>query len=241
MKENPFFSIVVPLYNKAPHIAHCIKSVLKQEFTNFELIMVDDASTDRSVEEVANFSDPRIRVLHRVEPGPGGYAARNLGIAEAKADWIAFLDADDEWFLDHLKKAENGIRQYPEVDILSSGWAIVKGGQKKIDSYFRKYASKGPHHYDIATFLSNPRPIWTSVAVIRRDSLINYNGFDERWQHGADTELWLRLLLLTGKKAWWMSGVDAIYHTDSVNMVTSRLHQLVSPTVVTIKIFGRTF
>jgi len=233
----PFFSIVVPLYNKAPHVVRCLNSVLNQDFTNFEVIIVNDASTDGSMDEVNKYSDPRIRILHRREPGPGGYAARNLGIEKATAEWIAFLDADDEWYPDHLTKAEQQILLHPEIDILSAGWRIRYKDQVTIDSYSKQYAHKGPHHYDITTYLSCPRPIWTSVAVIRRDILIRYNGFDERWKHGADTELWLRLLLFTGKKAWWMSGVDAIYHTDSVNMVSSELLQVESPTVVTIKKF----
>ena len=98
-RQKSFFSVsvVIPLYNKGPHIARSINSVRSQTFQDFELIIVNDASTDNSLGEVARFKDPRINLYHREKPGPGDYAARNLGIEKAKAEWIAFLDADDEW------------------------------------------------------------------------------------------------------------------------------------------------
>jgi len=96
-KQKPFFSIVIPVHNKAPYLGRSIGSVINQNFTDFELILIDDASADRSLVEMQKFADPRIRILHRDAPGAGGYAARNLGVMEAKAEWVAFLDADDEW------------------------------------------------------------------------------------------------------------------------------------------------
>src|SRR5690554_2524745 len=121
----PFFSVVIPVYNKEPHIARSINSVLNQSFQDVELIIVCDPSTDNSNAEVAKFTDPRIRVFHRDEPGPGGYAARNLGIKEAKAEWIAFLDADDEWYLDHLAEMKNLFVDFPNVSVMSCAREIV--------------------------------------------------------------------------------------------------------------------
>ena len=92
MPIGPAVSVVVPLYNKERHVARAIQSVLDQAFDDFELIVVNDGSTDGSVEVVKTFKDPRIRLVHRehVNSG-GGHAARNLGIAESRACLIAFL------------------------------------------------------------------------------------------------------------------------------------------------------
>jgi glycosyltransferase involved in cell wall biosynthesis len=105
-------------------VARSVGSVLNQTFRDFELIIINDASTDGSVEEVQKFNDPRIRLLHRDEPGPGGYAARNLGIKEARGKWIAFLDADDEWYPEHLWKMKELSIRYPEVYFMGCGWHI---------------------------------------------------------------------------------------------------------------------
>ena len=91
-----FFSVIIPVGNKAPHLDRSINSVLNQSFKDFELILIDDATTDGSAAKLAGFTDYRIRLLKRSQPGPGGYAARNLGIKESRTNWIAFLDADDE-------------------------------------------------------------------------------------------------------------------------------------------------
>jgi len=88
--KKPLFSVIVPVYNKGPHIHRSIKSVLNQTFEDYELLLINDASTDNSLEEMQKFTDPRIRILHRDQPGPGGYAARNLGTQEAQANGLLF-------------------------------------------------------------------------------------------------------------------------------------------------------
>lgn len=96
------FSVVIPLYNKEKSISNTLQSVLNQTFSNFEVIIVNDGSTDGSIEKVNVFSDPRIRIFH--QPNRGVSAARNKGIKEAKFDWIAFLDADDFWEKNNLEE-----------------------------------------------------------------------------------------------------------------------------------------
>ena len=93
-------SVIVPLYNKAAHIGRCLESIAGQTLADFEVIVVDDGSTDGSGELVRSFRDERFRVVSQANAGPG--AARNRGAAEAKADLLAFLDADDEWLPEYL-------------------------------------------------------------------------------------------------------------------------------------------
>ena len=234
--STPFFSVIVPLYNKAPHVNRSISSVLRQTFPQYELIIINDASTDSSLDEVRKFSDPRIKFFQRNEPSPGGYAARNLGIRESRAAWVAFLDADDEWHSRHLERVFEGIRQFPDVGMVSSGWWIsVEGNEKKYNEYYIHNKAQGSHLYDIRTYIQGPRPIWTSVAVVQRELLAGIGGFDERWQHGADTDVWLRVLLTCNMQALWIPELGATYHMDSVNRVSSKLFQVSSPSAASIK------
>src|SRR5690606_11857402 len=106
------FSIVIPLYNKEQSVTNTLQSVLNQTYTEFEVVIVNDGSTDNSVEKVEAFNDPRIRLIHQANAGVS--AARNKGIEEAKFEWIAFLDADDLWMENHLSTLRNMIETYPE-------------------------------------------------------------------------------------------------------------------------------
>ena len=94
-------SIVIPLYNKEKQIAHTLQSVFAQTFQDFEIVIVDDGSTDNSVMEVKKFDDPRVLLIQQSNAGVS--AARNRGIEEANGELIAFLDADDEWMPEFLQ------------------------------------------------------------------------------------------------------------------------------------------
>jgi glycosyltransferase involved in cell wall biosynthesis len=223
--ENPYFSVVIPLYNKAPHVARSINSVLSQTFADFEVIIVDDASTDNSVEEVEKFNDKRIRIFHREQPGPGGYAARNLGIKEATANWVAFLDADDEWLPDHLERMRELIIQYPEVNIIGCGWRNSMNGSFCENAYYRRYDCSGSHMIDASQYLSlclaEMRPIHTSLACINKNSPVASNLFpsDLKAKRGGDLHAWLKMICYHKIMAW-SNHIGAFYYRDSVNMVT---------------------
>src|SRR5216684_3247446 len=107
----PQFSIVIPLYNKHSYIRRAVNSVLAQSFRDFELIVVDDGSSESSHEMLADITDPRMRLIR--QDNAGGGAARNRGIEEARAHWIAFLDADDMWLPGHIDELAALIRSHP--------------------------------------------------------------------------------------------------------------------------------
>ena len=112
------FSIVVPLWNKRHTVAATLASALAQTWSDFELIIVDDGSTDGGMEETARFDDPRIRRLSQANQGPG--AARNAAIRAARHDWFAFLDADDLWLPDHLEELDRIRRRFPDTGLIGT-------------------------------------------------------------------------------------------------------------------------
>lgn len=229
--SRPFFSVVIPVYNKEPHIARSISSVLNQSFTNFELLIICDPSTDNSNYEVEKFKDPRIRIIYRDKPGPGGYAARNVGIKNAKSDWIAFLDADDEWYPQHLVNLYKAHQKHPEQAVISCGWKVYEHEKLRIDNYSKNRKLKSSHTINFKDYLVSEttlgRPIWTSVACIKKQILINVGLFPEgKISMGGDVDTWLRCVEESGS-LFWSEHIGAIYYTDSVNMVTK--NSIISP------------
>src|SRR5690625_5076160 len=127
------FSVVIPLYNKELSIRNTLQSVLDQTFTDFEIVIVNDGSTDSSAAIVEEFTDPRIRLIHQENQGVS--AARNKGIEEAKYDWIVFLDGDDLWENNHLEEFVKMIKLFPEDRVFCTSHTkskLKKEYEKKI-------------------------------------------------------------------------------------------------------------
>lgn len=222
-----WFSVVIPLYNKEPHIADAINSVLAQTYPDFELIVVNDASTDGSRDVVDQFSDERIRIVEREEPGPGGYAARNRGIREAEHTWIAFLDADDVWDPLFLEKMKSVIEENSEAGFFASGWyETTELSGKVINSYCQKYNHEGPHRIDLTTFLErsiqNFGPVCSSVAIVRKDLIEEAGLFPEnKCRFGGDIDTWFRMMI-KGDHLVINPVPLATYNKEAVNMVTKK-------------------
>ncbi len=189
------FSVIIPLYNKKNFIESSIASALTQDFYDYEIIVVDDGSTDGSADVVASISDPRIRLLHQSNQGVG--RARNTGIGASAKPWIAFLDADDIWAPNHLSTLSAIITAKPEAGFVST-------------RYTRDTAS---NHFDwggalntpeikiceidyFAWVIDNPSYFSTISIAVRRDLLHAVGGFGD-FQPGQDVELWVRLAFVT--------------------------------------------
>lgn len=196
--DKPFFSVIVPVYNKRSYLRRAVESVLAQAFEDFELILIDDASTDGSRQILRQWTDSRIRVLHRKPPGPGGYAARNLGIREARGWWVAFLDADDEWFPDHLRFLHQ-LAAEPGAMVCSTGWLNrYDDGRVEPSAFSCQHAGTDILRLPWRAFLeeaANKRtPIWTGVAAADRSLILAVGGFPESCRRGGDVVTWLRLI-----------------------------------------------
>jgi glycosyltransferase involved in cell wall biosynthesis len=226
----PFFTVVLPLYNKKPHVARAVASVLAQEFTDFELIIVDDASTDGSLDELALFDDARMVVLKRSEPGPGGYAARNLAISQAKGKYIAFLDADDEWAPEHLVEMHRLASSKPDAIFLASAYRTCSDRGSALNCYARTFKERGVHTLRFSdfleAFLKYDRVSHTSVTVVVKAVIEDMGGFPAgETRKGGDLYTWLNVVK-EGQVAWSPHVGATVYH-NAVNQVTR--HESFSP------------
>ena len=190
----PLFSVVIPTYNRSIKLKRAIKSVLSQSYDNFEILVMDDGSTDDTASVVASFRDPRI--TYKWDPNFGGPAKpRNRGIAIAKGDWICFLDADDWWTADKLQACLDCIHE--KVDLLYHQLEIVTG---KPRLYRRKiiksWQVKSPVSIDL---LMKGNAIVNSSVIVRKSLLEKIGGVDESLEMIAseDYNTWLRIAQIT--------------------------------------------
>ena len=184
------FSIVMPLWNKQHTVATTVASALGQTFEDFELIIVDDGSTDGSMEVLSGFDDLRIRRMAQPNAGPG--AARNAGIAAARHDWIAFLDADDIWLPDHLAELDRVRVRFPDAGLIAA--SIILSDR---DGSYRLPVSNGHrietiNHFEAA---SRGKSLFTTSSVsIPKTSYLAFGGFGDA-PAGQDMEYWARIAL----------------------------------------------
>ncbi|SFT39889.1 Glycosyl transferase family 2 [Algoriphagus locisalis] len=221
------FSVIIPVYNKKRHLSRSIDSVLNQSFPNFELILVDDASTDGSFEFISNISDQKVSVFRRSSPGAGGYAARNLGIEKAKYSWVCFLDADDEWEHDYLESMRTLIAENGDVKILSAAWRIKNKSGSLVCNIARRLPQNELAILSLEDFLThsiaNAAPICSSVAAVQKEVFEKSGTFPaNQCNSGGDVDTWLRILLKAGNLGFF-NKVLATYFVDSDNMVTKNL------------------
>ena len=222
--RSPRFTVAIPVHNKEPHVVRSVSSALAQTIGDIEVIAVDDASTDGSAAVLATFDDPRLMVLRRDRPGPGGYAARNLIIDRARGDWIAFLDADDRWEPDHLEQLAAAAARHPDVGcVFSSRRLVLSDGSTALDRYSQLPAELRHERLDydetVRVWLrTGEAPMGTSATAIRRDIVRRVGGFPAgRCKRGGDKDTWLRTL--TETDAVWSQPATSIYHFDTVNQV----------------------
>lgn len=188
------FSIVIPLYNKEEYIVPTLHSVLAQTYQDFEIVIVNDGSTDNSIEAVSSISDPRIRLIS--QPNSGVSAARNRGVAEAKHPLIAFLDADDFWDIDYLSSVSELYHRYPDCAIYAHNYRIMKT-QNQFHFPIIHGLTEGFTHGIITDYFqiaahSDPL-LWSSAVVIKRTALDAVGGFPIGIRAGEDLLTWAKL------------------------------------------------
>jgi glycosyltransferase involved in cell wall biosynthesis len=206
------FSVIIPLYNKSAYIEKCLLSVLNQTFQDFEVIVVNDGSTDDSPEKVLNLikegsvlraqgsepgaerSEDRIKLIN--QPNEGVAAARNKGVKAARSGYIAFLDADDWWEPGFLEEMKRLIENYPEAGIYGSGYYLVKNGRKRIaPTGMEQSFDKGLINYFQVYAKTLCMPLTSISVVVKKSVFETEEGFKHSLKLGEDLDLWIRVVL----------------------------------------------
>lgn len=215
--KSPIFSVVVPLFNKRATVVRTLDSVFAQRFADFELIVVDDGSTDGGDALVeAHYADPRLRVHRQANAGPA--AARNQGLALSRGAYVTFLDADDTWRPEYLRTAIDAFTAHPECGAFTASFTV---GAEQVDRWqaLIPYGfAEGPYSLTPETPKEHLRhcvdAFNATTSAYRREVPLALGGFftQERSTLGEDVYLWVQVLL--HHPIYRHMGPLAHYHTE---------------------------
>lgn len=206
-------SVVIPLYNKAETVARTLASVAGQTFGDFEIVVVDDGSTDGSAEIVGGAGIPGLRLVRQNNAGVS--AARNRGVEEACGEYVAFLDADDEWKPDYLRTQMSLAEKYPWCDVFATNYEFRHADGRTAPTIIRRLPFSGEdgvlsNYFEVAS-RSHP-PLWTSAVMIRKTAILSIGGFPVGIRSGEDLLTWARLaarfMIACSRKA------EAVFHFE---------------------------
>ena len=188
------FTVIIPLYNKENYIEKSIISVLFQTFTKFELIIINDGSTDKSLQKIQHIQDTRLIICNKKNAGVS--TARNNGVKKAKYPYITFLDADDWWDAHFLEEMKTLIEKYPDAGIYGSQYDQVKFGTlRKGNVGLPETFTGGYIDYFRAYAIRYFTPICSSAVVIKKKVFEQHHGFKPYLKFGEDFDLWVRIAL----------------------------------------------
>lgn len=220
--NNPLISIIVPLYNAERNIMLLMEGFHQQTFHNWELILVDDGSQDKTFELCQSFAkqDSRIRLIHQENNGPS--SARNKGIKEAQGDWVSFVDADDYLLDNFLSSMATTVSNNTSVDIVYAGYIVATNSHNYIYTYKTQYyIGRSEIHSLLATtdILHRCCP-WGKM--FRRNVIIENNIlFDEKLRHSED-RLFLYTFLLHTKGIATTSTIGYLYDSTSITSLKNK-------------------
>jgi len=215
----PFFSIVIPLYNKEHFIVQTIQSVLDQTFQDYEILVVNDGSTDASLKSLSVFNDSRIQVFTIKNQGVSH--ARNFGIKKANAEYIAFLDADDLWLNKHLEQLKKLLEDFPNCGLYANAY-VKKMGEIALESDYidipNAWNGIVKDYFKSSQFSC---VAWTSAVMVPKKILEAFNGFDEKITLGAgeDTDLWMKIAIQ--HPIAFNNKVTAVYNLHADNRISN--------------------
>ena len=178
----PFFSIILPTYNRASFLTRSIGSVIKQDFLDWELIVIDDGSTDHTKEVVNSFNDPRIKYFYQENSERS--AARNKGIDQANSDWVCFLDSDDEYLPEHLEVIHKCLMSKDSPRFILTG-NIIKNKNSQIKHPLINMDA------NVLVEIATKFILMNSICIEKR--ILEQEQFNETYKIWEDTHLWLRI------------------------------------------------
>ena len=223
----PLVSVITPARNVAPWIEAAIRSVLAQTMPDLEHFVVDDGSTDATVDVVASIVDPRLRLL--TQPARGASAARNAGLRLSSGPFVAFLDGDDYWTPDKLERQTAILEAHPEIDLTFSWSAIVDEAGVPIGHIMRAAAGRA----GFADVFTRDVVGNGSSVVMRRSALERVGAFDETLRAATDFDMWARVANFRRDNCWCVPEVLTVYRRRSGQLTADwRLSQSESEKVV---------
>jgi GT2 family glycosyltransferase len=189
-RQSPTVSVITPAFNAAPYLDHTLESAIRQTFTDFELLIVDDGSTDetRQIAERYAARDPRVHVIHQDNRGIA--AARNAALSRARGRYFALLDSDDLWFPSYLEEQLAMLLRHPDVAILSAN-ALNFGGPLDGEPLLQYAAHQGIHVVSLLQLVQVEDSL-SIQAIFRRDVPAEIGAFDENLHRSEDYDFWLR-------------------------------------------------
>ena len=185
------YSVIVPLYNKAPYVRKALESIVSQTFTDLECIVINDGSSDNSLEVVKNFVDEfkiydiRFKIVDQINAGVS--AARNNGVKESKGEYVCFLDADDWWKPTFLEEMDKLIKEYPDAGIYASNYIYYKPGK----THVALSLPRGYINYPDA-YLHGEMPVTSITTCLPRKVFDEMGGFPIGIKLGEDFLLWAK-------------------------------------------------
>jgi glycosyltransferase involved in cell wall biosynthesis len=212
-------SVVIPLFNKEGQIVRALDSVCAQTVRDFEVVVVDDGSTDGGAALVQRHGDPRVRLIQ--QPNGGVSSARNLGVESARGPVVAFLDADDAWYPDHLERLWRMRLEYPQAVGWATNYEVVTPDGRRTLGVSSETAPRvvltPENYYRIALQGS---PVCSSAVMVDKAALANVGGFPVGVRLGEDLDTWIRLMF-TGPIVF-DPRPGACYHADGDDRALNR-------------------
>ena len=187
------FSVIIPLYNKAPYVRKALESVCAQTYRDYELIVINDGSTDNSAIVADEYFKATDGIDYKIinQPNAGVSAARNNGFSVSSAEYIAFLDADDWWDPTYLGRMAQLINDYPDAGLYACNYVYYKPGK----THVALNIPTGYINYPKAYYESNAMPVWTGAACMPRKMFDEMGGFPLGIKLGEDFLLWAKIAL----------------------------------------------
>ena len=231
---SPLVSVIVPNYNKEIHITSCIKSVINQSYKNFEIIFIDNFSTDHSIEIIKGINDKRINIIQFNNKGVIA-SSRNIGIKNSKGEFLAFLDSDDYWHENKLLESIKAIRK--GADIIYHDLYIYTNTFKNTFKNTNKTRGcktlSSPIYFSL---LNDGNTIITSSVVVRKDMFLKSGCFNENPKLTSieDYEAWIRFSKLTEKFTYISKPLGYMFSGDSNTSNSAKLSLKSSETLLLI-------
>jgi len=194
MNYEPIFSVIIPTYNRCYILWRAIQSVLTQTYPFFEILIIDDASSDDTEKLVGQFSDPRVRYF-KLRKNVGPAKARNFGLKKAKGKYIAYLDSDNQWHKEYLEIMHKAFKNYPAKVLLfcKKNYRLILTDKDGKEKNIRDEFSNSGKYFDLKRLWHRRIMIDTNTICHKRDEILKLGGWDENLRFWEDWELTLRV------------------------------------------------